>query len=196
MGLKISLITNGDLLTEEFINETASKFAMIGVSIDSFDEKRNRKIGRRRKNGKVPDYKKINTLLQKAKKINPELKIKINTVVNEFNYNDDLVEDIKAINPDKYKVLRVLPATEKSEKVTITDEQFEIFKQKHKNIKNVTFEDNEDMKNSYLMIDPFGRFFYNIPDAKYGHTEPILKVGIEKALQEVDFDADKFNRRY
>lgn len=50
---------------------------------------------------------------------------------------------------------------------------------------------------SYIMVDPQGRFFQNSPcSAGYEYSQPILGVGAEKAFSQVNFDVDKFSSRY
>ena len=196
VSLTTSIITNGGLLDEEFLHEVCPKLSIIGVSIDSLDREKNLKIGRRTLTGKVPDYEKIIRYLKRAKEINPKIRVKVNTVVNPFNFDDDLSPLIEEIGPDKWKVLRVLPATRKSKNSTITDAQFEIFKSKHSHVSCAQFEDNQDMANSYLMLDPFGRFFFNSDDSEYNYSDPVLDVGIETAFEQVRFDACKFSKRY
>lgn len=194
-SLKISIITNGDFLTRKLPDDDLLKLSMLGVSIDSFNSFKNIAIGRATVSRRMPDYNEIIAYLQHAKQLNPHLKIKINTVVNPFNWNDDLSEKIEKISPDKWKILRVLPATKKSTQFSITNEQFEAFKLKHRHLPYAQFEDNTDMLNSYLMIDPYGRFFFNIAKG-YGYSDPIIEVGIDNALKQIKFDETKFINRY
>jgi len=195
-NLTPSLITNGDLLSDKFIKNVSPKLSMLGVSIDSIDKQINLNIGRHTLGKRVPKYQEIIDYLNLARKINPNIEIKINTVVNQFNFDIDLSPVIKEIKPDKWKVLRVLPASERSIKQAITDEQFKVFKHKHHHICCASFEDNTDMENSYLMIDPHGRFFFNTSEKKYGYSDLILDIGIRKALEQIDFNSEKFIKRY
>ena len=127
---------------------------------------------------------------------NPAIKIKLNTVVNRVNWQDDFSDLISLIQPDKWKVLRVLPVTDQS--MTITDEEFQFFLNRHRKYRKIAvIEDNQDMVESYIMIDPQGRFFQNSPcSAGYEYSQPILGVGAEKAFSQVNFDVDKFSSRY
>jgi radical S-adenosyl methionine domain-containing protein 2 len=195
-NLKVSLITNGDLLTEDFLYENCLKIDMIGISIDSFNDSTNLSIGRATSMGHIPDYKNIAKLMVLAKKINPDIKIKINTVVNQFNFNENMSDIIQFIKPDKWKIFRVLPATEKSKSQEISNNKFETFINQHKHIECTSVEDNNTMFNSYLMIDPYGRFFYNKTGGGYGYSQSILNTGITKALETIDFDYKKFTNRY
>jgi radical S-adenosyl methionine domain-containing protein 2 len=195
-NFEISIITNGALLTENFLYENCSKISMLGISIDSFDHNTNLSIGRTTLLGEVPNYENIIYLIHLARKINPHILIKINTVVNEFNFNEDMSSIIKLINPNKWKILKVLPATKKSKSQEISASKFKKFISRHLQISCISIENNEAMFNSYLMIDPYGRFFYNLANSEYGYSKSILSVGIDEALKMVDFNQKKFNNRY
>ncbi len=195
-NLKISLITNGDLLTEEFLYENCSKIDILGISVDSFNDSTNLNIGRATSLGCVPDYSNIIKLIVLARKINPDIEIKINTVVNQFNFNEDMSSSIESIKPNKWKILKVLPSTPKSKSQEISDIKFNTFVNRHRHITCTSIEDNNTMFNSYLMIDPYGRFFYNQAEGGYGYSQSILDVGIANALETTDFNYQKFSNRY
>ena len=59
-------------------------------------------------------------------------------------------------------------------------------------------ENYQDMRESYLMIDPSGRFFQNSPIAEqgYAYSQPILEVGADAAFAEVHFTHERFSSRY
>lgn len=195
-NIKTSIITNGALLDEKFIYNNSKKLSILGISIDSLNQDNNIQIGRTTSKFKTPNYSNIYYLINLAKAVNPEIKIKINTVVNQVNFDENLSEFIEKIKPDKWKILRVLPANENSKEQEITDWQFSIFKSNHQHFSFAQFEDNKDMLNSYLMIDPYGRFFFNSLNNTYGYSKSILDVGIINALKEINFDNDKFSNRY
>ena len=48
-------------------------------------------------------------------------------------------------------------ALRQAEALTITDEQFDIFQQKHRHLKQFVPESNEKMRNSYLILDEYMR---------------------------------------
>lgn len=61
---------------------------------------------------------------------------------------------------------------------------------------NVIFvEDNDVMTESYLMIAPDGRLFQNGHE-EYEYSHPLTEVSIDEALEEINFDQEKFNNRY
>lgn len=60
-------------------------------------------------------------------------------------------------------------------------------------------EDNRDMHESYLMVDPHGRFFQNDPQVEgqgYLYSQPILEVGAAAAFAQMAFDSERFRARY
>lgn len=53
------------------------------------------------------------------------------------------------------------------------------------------------MVQSYLMIDPHGRFYQNRLGGKgYDYSSPILEVGAAQAFTQIPFDLDRFLDRY
>jgi hypothetical protein len=46
------------------------------------------------------------------------------------------------------------------------------------------------------MIDPFGRFFQNGNQHDYSYSEPIHEVGVKKALDSIEFNANEYMNRY
>ena len=195
-SLKISLITNGDLLSRKLDDLSLGKLYMLGISIDSFNQRNNLIIGRSTISGRVADYNgDILPYIQHAREVHPDIKIKINTVVNKFNWNDDMSQEITKISPDKWKIMRVLPTTSKAMSEAISNKEFEIFRSRHKHLTFTQFEDNDDMRSSYLMLDPYGRFFSN-SGTEYRYSDSVLDVGIEHAMRKAEFNQSKFIARY
>ncbi len=59
---------------------------------------------------------------------------------------------------------------------------------------NLISENNNTMINSYLMIDPQGRFYQNRGNL-YKFSKKILKVGVLNALNEIEFNFARFIER-
>jgi radical S-adenosyl methionine domain-containing protein 2 len=196
VGLRASLITNGSLLTEQIARRIGAGLEVLGISIDSAQPFSNRLIGRINSQGEFLDLGQLHKAVEAIRERNPAIKIKLNTVVNRVNWQDDFSDLISLIEPDKWKVLRVLPVTDQS--MTITDEEFQFFLNRHRKYRKIAvIEDNQDMVESYIMVDPQGRFFQNSPcSAGYEYSQPILGVGAEKAFSQVNFDVEKFISRY
>lgn len=195
LGLNLSCITNGSRLDERAILEFAPLLDVLGISIDSVSSETNAAIGRADRHGVLNTHL-MNDLIKLARDTNPELKIKINTVVNAANWTSYLGDFIEQIAPDRWKVFKVLPTL--NGQLMIGDLEYRSFINRHRPLANImTVENNEAMTHSYLMIDPLGRFYQNKElDQGYDYSDPILEVGIETALSQINFDAERFVGRY
>ncbi len=199
LGFKLSLITNGSMLTEDMLEWLCPQLDMLGISVDADSIKLNRLIGRSDRFGNSMTTSKLKLLINLAKEINPKLLIKINTVVNQSNWNSDLSSVIASCKPDRWKVLRALPSI--SNDIQISDEQFIHFVNKHMDFRDcMSVEDNTDMEQSYIMVDPHGRFFQNDLSKSYQngyvYSDQILQVGAEEAFSQIGFNSARFAKRY
>jgi radical S-adenosyl methionine domain-containing protein 2 len=198
LDMRVSLITNGSKLTEELMWKLAPHLSMIGISIDSADQLVNRQTGREDRKGSQLDLTKLSDLLDLGREINPDLKVKINTVVCSKNKDADMKAVTDRIKPDKWKVLRVLPVA--SDETFVTQEDFQSFVMRHSTTRVPLFaEDNLDMVESYIMVDPHGRFFQNrlsLGEKGHVHSMPIAEVGAARAFESLHFNANQFAARY
>lgn len=197
IGLTTSIITNGSLLTNELIEKFKGKLDWIGISVDSLNETTNKLIGRTYKN-------KVNYLDLCLKIKDAGFRLKINTVVNAFNWYADLNDFIDDVKPDRWKVFQALRVEGQNEKqfdeIKVTDEQYHSFINQHKlnedmsKRKCLVAEGNEAMTGSYLLIDPQGRLFEN-SKGKHTYSEPLQNADLEKCLSEIDLDREMFIKR-
>ncbi len=191
---KLSAITNGSLFDDELVEIIANEFSTIGFSIDSIHSESNLKIGRSFKNTPI-EIDKIFFNIKKLRTINPQIDIKINSVINEFNKDEDLNDFIQKVSPSKWKVFKMLPVI--TNKHSISDFEFSNFLEKHSELEHlISSENNDEMTHSYLMIDPLGRFFQNSSiSCGYDYSSEILINGVSAALDEIEFDISKFIKR-
>ncbi|KAM0515748.1 hypothetical protein ACHAPE_005827 [Trichoderma viride] len=191
----VSIITNGSLVREEWVRQHAKNIDILACSCDSFDEDTNIQIGRGTGN-QVEILYRIAEWCRES-----EIKFKLNTVVTRLNYEEDMNEHIHILNPFRWKVFQVLIVEGENDsektlrdarKFTITDEQFEVFCNKHNHHKSFVAEPNRLMATSYLLVDEYMRFI-----DKDGNklTKSILDVGVEAAMQEIKWDEDAFQER-
>lgn len=78
----ISIVTNGSKVTEKWLIKYAKYLDIMAISCDSFDEATNIKIGR----GAGNHIESVLSLSQKCKDFG--IMLKINTVVNRYNFNE------------------------------------------------------------------------------------------------------------
>lgn len=198
LGFEVSLISNGSLLNETLLNQLAPQLSWLGISIDSVNPATNRAIGRTDSRSEILDTDGLTINLIAARQSNSGLRIKLNTVVNQLNHGEYLGTLLQRLAPDKWKVLRMLPVV--NEKLAVSDEEFAAFVDRHRAFDHIICaEDNQDMRESYLMIDPHGRFFQNSPliaGQGYVYSLPIIEVGVEAAFAQMVFDHGRFSARY
>lgn len=196
LGFKTSIITNGHLISDQFIAEHSHKLQLLGISYDSCHFDNQQKIGRITAAGKVLSPERLQAIFQQVKHHSPTTELKINTVVNQFNSEEDFTALMMDIRPNKWKVLRVLPVFDSIQ--TIGDAQFDAFVERHQSVSHfMSVENNDSMTNSYLMLSPDGAFFQNGNNAQgYFKSRPLLTSPIDVALSETGFDATKFAQRY
>ncbi|ENM5756535.1 viperin family antiviral radical SAM protein [Vibrio mimicus] len=196
LGFKTSIITNGHLISDEFITEHSHKLQLLGVSYDACQYGVQKQIGRITRSGNVLSVERLKSIFQQVKRHSPTTELKINTVVNQFNSREDFTALITDLQPNKWKVLRVLPVFDSIQ--TISDQQFETFVERHQRVAYcMLVENNESMTNSYLMLSPDGAFFQNGNGSTgYFKSRPLLTTSIDVALAEAGFDVLKFAQRY
>lgn len=196
MGLTTMIVTNGSQLTNQFLIDNQGQLDWITLSIDSLNEKTNLKTGRAI-TGKKPITKVGYIELVKKIKLYG-YGLKINTVVSINNVTENMIDFIEFAKPERWKLFQVLPIKGqndgKVDSLLITQKQFELFIEsntsKNKSI-DIIPESNNQMKGSYVMVDPAGRFFDN-SSGTHLYSKPINDVGCEKALQEMNYDFEKF----
>lgn len=196
-GFDTSIITNGSLLNSNMMRDVIPSLSWLGVSLDSVRKTTNLIIGRTDSRDRVLDTDHLYRQLRSARQINPHLRIKINTVVNQSNHHESLADALDSIHPDRWKVLRILPIYSKRD--AISQEQFDAFINRHQRFQHVmAVEDNLDMTGTYLMIDPLGRFFQNEGECGNGYlySDPILEVGVAEAFRQIYFRPAGFASRY
>ena len=195
---KISIVTNGSLVKKKFFEDFGKYIDVFGVSCDSFNKETNIKIGRGKKGDNV---KKLFDIRDWCKEYN--IKFKLNTVVCNLNKDENMVEYIKKLNPDRWKCFQVLMVKGENEdstklrdvtKFQITDDEFNKFIERHKEIKCLIPESNNTMKSSYLILDEKMRFL-DKGDGEEFMSESILDVGVEKALEKIKYDEEEFKKR-
>lgn len=194
LGFNVSLITNGS--RPDVIDGVARYIDMLGLSVDSLGELTNEAIGRACSKGSRVSADGAVAIVRRARSHRPGVSIKINTVVSAANAGEDLSELILRTHPDRWKVMRMLPTV--TDALSVNADAFRSFVDRHRAFQSLmTVEDNTDMAKSYIMIDPYGRFFQNEPGLHgYRYSRPIPEVGAGAAFREVAFSPAGFASRY
>nr|CAD7425948.1 unnamed protein product [Timema monikensis] len=200
LGLSsVSIVSNGSLISESWFRDYGKHLDILAISCDSFHEETNKMIGRRQGNrNHVEKLRKIRNWCGEY-----HVAFKINTVVNTFNIDEDMAQQIQQLNPIRWKVFQCLllegenagpAALRNAQKFYISEEQFQGFLVRHKDVPSLVAEDNTKMLNSYLILDEYMRFL----DCREGSKKPspsILDVGVANALDSSGFDEVMFRKR-
>jgi len=198
IGFNTSLITNGSHLSSDLLGEIAPHMSWLGLSLDSSNDQANRMIGRVDPRGELLDLAELSKNIVSEMRKHQALKLKINTVVNGLNVDEDFTGLISGLSPDKWKILRMLPVVNKN--LTVSDAAFRAFVERHHAFRDIyRVEDNDEMLESYIMIDPLGRFYQNGDDTLsngYQYSPSILGAGAPAAFANMRFSAERYAARY
>ena len=198
MGKTTMIVTNGTRINDEWIEKYHEILDWIALSIDSVQDISNLGSGRAVVGKKVISRAEYISIAQRIKQSG--IRLKINTVVHSKNRYERLNEFIKEVQPERWKIFQVLPIQDQNDgcinDFIISDEEFQQYLINNSFISDISVikESNDDMTNSYLMIDPAGRFYQN-DNGRYQYSSPILDVGVSNALEEIDIDVNKFINR-
>ncbi|MHA1843122.1 MAG: viperin family antiviral radical SAM protein [Promethearchaeota archaeon] len=191
LGFTTSIVSNGTVITPSFLRKYGKNIDWIGLSLDSGNEETQKALGRG--NGNYVQ-KTINKSLMIKKS---GIKLKINTVITRLNVNEDMSAVINKIAPDRWKVFQMLiikgQNDNEAKNLTISSSEFKNFTKRYADF-NPIAENNDAMVDSYIMIDPLGRFFQN-SGGTYSYSMPILQVGVFNAFDQITFNHDKFIKR-
>jgi radical S-adenosyl methionine domain-containing protein 2 len=198
-GMTTMIVTNGSQLSDEFLEESKNNLDWVAISIDSLNTDTNLSTGRAIIGKKPIELESYKSLVDRVKLCGYGLKI--NTVVNRDNCHENMNDFIRYAKPKRWKVLQVLPITgqndSKIDDFKITESEFQIFINNHSDLQEITNivpETNSQIKGSYAMVDPAGRFFDNSMGVHH-YSRQILEVGVQTAIQEVNYDLPKFISR-
>ena len=193
-GLTVSIITNGYLLTQQRIKELKPFVDWIGISIDSANEDIEAKLGR-------GFGRHVENTLRVCEMIKMEgIKLKINTVVTKLNFSEDLRSLIERIHPLRWKVFQMLGILGQNEtelaSLAISSDEFQVFIKTNKNIllesnQSPTFETNDDMIDSYLMLAPDGSVIQN---SGHGYAYHALEDVVIHGFSDI-LNSDKYVKR-
>lgn len=193
-GFKTSIITNGSLLTETFLDDIKNYIDMIGISIDSVDNDTNEISGRTTNKGVLT----LNDYIQRCNWISDRgITLKVNTVINKYNYNQDMSDLFNNTHINRWKILRMLKIENENgsyDYLCPTDNEFNEFVEKHLEF-NPVIEDNADMTSTYLFVSPNGELMDNSSGSMF-IAASLFDTTLAKAFEKIPFNFNAFAKRY
>lgn len=199
-GLRTSVVTNGKFITARWVDEVSGLLDQVGISVDSAVAETRLRMGRAHM-GK--DALSNQDYIDRAELIRAAgISLKVNTVVTAQNHAEQMGSFIADLRPARWKVFQAMQVDGQNDleasKILCTDAMYAWFRARHlgatQGFGTTIFEGNDDMRGSYAMVDPYGRF-YDSTAGKHTYSAPIWQVGAAKAYAQVTVDAAKFIRR-
>lgn len=198
-GMVTSVVTNGSRISDEWLHNLNGSLDIIALSIDSVNPESLIRTGRTFRGNPITEEEYLR-MVGDIKRHG--IHLKINTVVTSENWQEDFTGFIRSARPERWKLLQVLPIKGQNDDhfadLQITASQFDRCVQRNRAVETygitVVPETNELMTESYVMVDPAGRFFDNAKSS-YTYSEPILKVGVEEAFKQISTDPQRFKDR-
>lgn len=199
IGLISTIITNGDYLDNFWLEAFGKHIAAIGISCDSCDERIQYLLGRGRGNHVKNTIKKFD-MIHRYNSNGGNIRMKLNTVVTKLNYLENMKDFIIRTRVQRWKCFQLLKIIEENseeyEDLKITELEFQKFIVINSEISDLgvktVFENKDELIDTYIMVNPEGKFFSN-RDNTYRTSEPILHVGVEKALKQIGFNQNNLD---
>jgi len=200
-GMTTMVVTNGSLLDRlPWVFDPQGPLDWVTLSIDSARPETHVALGRTL-GGNALDNAHYLALAQRLR--DAGVRLKLNTVVTALNAAEDMSALVQGLQPERWKILRMLPVQgqndEAAESLHVDHDDFGAFVDRHRHLHEhhgvrLVPEDHEDIRGTYAMVDPAGRFFDNT-EGGHSYSRPILDVGIDAAWQEVHFRPQGFADR-
>lgn len=164
-GLINYVNTNASVLDYNLLRECINYIDKFIISLDFVNDELNCKYG-------IGEnyYCHVKKILLLIKKINPNVEIQINTVVfnGNFNYIDELYNEICKFNIDYWKIIRFFPvrgkAFDRKDDLSITDEEFENVRLRLKEKKQkfkIIVHGLKEMEERHIIVLSSGKFVYS-----------------------------------
>ena len=214
-GAAVSIITNGYLINDAWIEENAKYLDTIGFSIDSFSSDTLRNIGRCTCSGKILEPERLADIITKLKAANPKIRIKLNSVVSALNKNENLAEDILSYDlpVSRWKLLKMCPFKNENFSnydLAVSDTEYQNFV--HRNtvtlnaVKSSSMLYNTDngmeivaedrINGGYIMIDAGGYLVDDTLNTNYTRIIDCKTEDFRTGIDRLNLDKELYEARY
>ena len=198
-SFEVSLISNGSLLLDEkfFPAENFIYLSTLGISVDSLNENILLKLGRCDAKHNVLSENKLCELINTAKRINPSIKIKFNTVISQLNLHEHLTQIEQKIHIDRWKFLKVKAFDDNNFSnldILVSDDEFSYFIERNKRSEGSAILEKSTAR-SYIVIDNQGNLLDNLNE-KYEIVGNLLHESFAEVFNRYQFDRELYESRY
>lgn len=211
-GLKVSLIHNGSASLDVY-RAIAPYLTTCGFSIDSVNPELQRRIGRSFRDGQVITAEEYAEKMRVLRSVNPDIKIKVNTVVNIANLDDDLAPQIRAWGVDRWKFLRCMPFSDgvhDNAHMVISDAEYTAYMQRLLTQFNANYVPEQyrygvgetlivaerTLAGSYIMVDSNGCLVDDTKNTSYTKVADLGKEDFREGLSRLTLHESLYQSRY
>lgn len=216
-GLSCSLITNASYMTEEWIIKYAGLFRTIGISVDSFIPETVKETGRCTVSGEIQSADRYASIIRMIRKYHPQVKIKVNTVVNALNRREIPADFFRkySVTVDRWKLLKMSyfdDGCHNNSSLEISDDEYYKFVKanltalevdgfdKNKVIyttdSNMNVVAERTVSGAYYMIDAGGYLVDDTLNTSYTRVINCIDEPFAEGIERLTLYTDIYNSRY
>jgi len=198
-GFQLSVISNGSLLLDRknLPQDFFRKIMTLGISVDSIVPETLQKLGCCDAGDNVLTKEKLARLLSVAKTENPDLIIKLNTVVTNLNAGEKLTHLERELPIARWKFLKMkrFDDGERTNKtLEIDEETFQNFLRSNARMQGESVPESS-LARSYIIIDNRGSLIDNAED-HYKTVGSLLREDFRTVFSRYAFDEELYASRY
>lgn len=214
-GRKVSVITNGSMITDKWIAENAPLLDTVGLSLDSFNAETLIRMGRCTRSGKILTPERIGEITRAIKEVNPVCSIKVNTVVCALNKNETVRDNILDIPVSRWKIFKMMNFANESFNnydIGVSEDEYMHYIRNNLGLSaeqlsgmasqvfklsdscSVVVEKNLD--GGYLMIDACGDLVDNTKNTNYVPVVNCITGSVSDGLNRLEFNSELYWSRY
>lgn len=216
-GMKCSLITNASRMDEAWILENAGLFDTIGISMDSFHKKTMQRIGRKDCHGNALTLNLLEDKMRLIKQCHPKVKLKLNTVVNAINQNENMADILlkHQLPIARWKLLKMSPFDDgkhSNADLAVSDQAFFQFVQNNLDAYGISMVVDDvvlyhthngmeivaerELRSGYIMVDAGGYLVDDTQNSSYIRVINCLEQPFMDGLLKLNFTQDLYAARY